>query len=447
MLRIDRCGRVAAGLFIGAFLAAPTVVAAQDECQFEGSVGANTAAEKFREVTDETPDAEAMQLYQEAYDAVAPELDGSNAVAYLMATQAQLALGNLDEALELIDTFDELAPPECGSYSENMRMNGWVRRFNAGIEAYSAGDTQTALTHFSGANAFRPDLRSYNNLALIQMETGDMVGAIETYQEGLANADESSDPEQMRSAIRGLGDALNAEGRGDEAVGAYESYLASNPDDVVIRISYALALSDAGRGDEAAEIFSGVLSRDDLTTEQWVEVGVGLYNSEDYQGSATAFGKARAGNPYNKEAMENYVNASVQANQPGPVLALADTLVTWYPYDSTNYQLLASALARADMDDRAMEVIADEEGNDIVFESVQMGGGAGGQYVVRGTIEGRGATGTLSIPFEFLSETGDVVATETLSIAAPASGNSERFEIAVTSGVPIAGFRYAKSGS
>jgi tetratricopeptide (TPR) repeat protein len=447
MSRSDRSGRVVAGLLFAAFLAAPTMLRAQEPvCEFEGSVGANTAAERFRSVEDGMPEAERLALFQEGLDAVQPELDGDNAVAYLMATQAHLELGNLDLALEYIATFDELAP-ECGEYSTNMRFNGWVQSFNMGIDAYSSGDSQMALEYFAGANKFQPDLRSYNNAALIHMELDDMASAIATYEEGLASAGDSAEPEQLQSAIRGLGDAFMSEGRGADAITAYQSYLESYPEDVVVRISYALALSDADRGAEAAEIFASVLSRDDLTTQQWVEVGVGLYNSSDFEGSATAFGKARAGNPFNKEAMENYVNASVQANRPGPVLALADTLVAWYPYDQENYQLLASALARADQEDRAMVVIAEQEAAELVFHSVQMGGGAGGTYVVRGTLEAKGASGTLTIPFEFLNSSGAIVASETLSMPAPAAGATERFELSVSSGVPIAGFRYGKSGS
>ncbi|MDH3734506.1 MAG: tetratricopeptide repeat protein [Gemmatimonadota bacterium] len=441
----DRAGRIARAVLLGVFLAVPTSVFAQETCEFEGSVGANTAAERFREITAETPDAEAMTLYQEALDAVRPELDGENAVAYLMATQAQLGLGNLDEALALIETFDELAP-ECGEYSTNMRMNGWVRRFNAGIDLYNASDLQAALENFAGANAFRSDLRSANNAALIHQELGDIDNAIATYRAGLENPGADADPAQLQSAINGLGGALLAEGRTDEALAAYDSYLQSYPDDAIVLINYALAAMDSGMTAEAGEIFSTVLSRDDLDAQQWVQVGVGLYNSEDYDGGTTAFGKGRAENPFNKEAMEGFVNASVQAGRPGPVLALADTLVQWYPYDQTNYQLLASALARADMEDRAMAVIGDQEAADIVL-TAQMGGGGGGNYVVRGTVEARGASGTLSIPFEFVDAGGAVVARETLSVPAPPEGQTESFQLNVSSGTPIAGFRYGKNGS
>jgi len=443
-LRNDRC--TALSIAIAGLLATPFSSFGQDTCEFEGSVGAATAAEVLQEIDDTTAPEAASAAFLEALGSLEREYDADNPVVYLLATQANLGLARYEEALRLIDHFDELAP-ECGEHSHTMRYNGWVNLYNGGIESYGGGDTDAALEQFALANAFWPSFRSYNNAALLQTETGDTEGAIATYREALAADMADADPEQMRSAIRGLGDLLLAEDRVDEALQAYSDHLERNPDDVVIRIRYALAMGDAGRADEAGAIFGEVMSRDDLSPQQWVEVGVGLYNSKDYENASIAFGKARAGNPYNKEAMENYVNATVLAGRPGPVLALADTLVAWYPYDQANYQLLASALARADMNERAMEIINDQEAADVVFHFVQMAPMGTGGYVVRGSLEAKGASGMLQIPFEFLDGTGQVVATETLSMPAPAAGQTESFELEVPSGSEIAGFRYRKSGS
>ena len=150
------------------------------------------------------------------------------------------------------------------------------------------------------------------------------------------------------------------------------------------------------------QIYDRILQRSDLSSAQWVEVGVGLYNSENFGDAATSFGKAREGNPFSKEGMENFVNASIQAGRPGPVIALADTLVKWYPYDATSYQLHASALARADMEDRAMEVMGEGQQTGLVFHFVQMAPSGDGTYEIQGSFETRTATGMLAIPFEFL---------------------------------------------
>ena len=146
--------------------------------------------------------------------------------------------------------------------------------------------------------------------------------------------------------------------------------------------------------------------------------------------------------------MENLVNASVQAGDVAAVLPLADTLINWYPYDQNNYQLKASALAKANQDQEAMRVLQQGETTEVTFQYVQMGQASSGQYVVQGSLQARGAAGSpLSIPFEFLGAGGEVVATETLDMQAPAAGETERFELRIDSGVPIMGFRYKKSGA
>ncbi len=429
-------------------LVAPVALSAQTEkeCEFVGSRGASAASEALQKITEESTPEETQAAYSEALEALEDELDDDNAVVLLLATQANLGLGRFDEAQTLLEKFDAMAP-ECAEHSHTLRYNGWVQLYNAGIEAYSAGDTETALQRFRQANEFLPDLRSYNNAALLYSEIGDVENAVATYREALSLETADADPEQMQSAMKGLGDVLISEGRIDEALEAYASYLEQHPDDVVIRIRYALAASEAGRADEAAQIYEEVLSRDDLTAEQWVEVGVGLYNAEDYASAATAFEKARQVNPFNKEAMENLVNASVLAGRPGPVLALADTLVTWYPYDQTNYQLLARAFADADMNDRAMDAINRSEATDVVFHFVQMAPTRSGQYIVRGSFGGRGATGQITIPFEFLDASGQVVATDTVTIEVPAEGETGTFQLTVDPGVPLAGFRYQRHAS
>jgi len=437
-----------ATLLVVGLLGAPAVLTAQEECEFEPSSAASAASEALQAIGEEATPEQETQAFMAALEALQPELESDNAVVQLLATQIYLGLERFDDAMAAIQRFEELTPPACLVHGESMRQNGWVRLYNRGIQAYNEGDSEAALASFAMASEFSHDLRSFNNAALLHMEAGDNAAAVETYQAALAGDLTDADPAQVQTAIKGLGDLLVAEGRAEEAITAYSDYLAQYPDDVVIRIRYALALSDAGRADEAAGIFEEVLSRDDLTPQQWVEVGVGLYNSSDFENAAMAFGEAREANPYNKEAMENYVNASVQAGQPEPVLPLADTLVQWYPYDEANYQLLASALAKANMDDRAMLVIGQEESNEIVFHFVQMAPAAEGSYVVRGSLEAReGVTGSVAIPFEFLDAGGQVVASETLTVEAPAAGQTQSFRLEVSPGVPVAGFRYQKSGA
>ncbi len=443
---VRRGVQTAAGVAAGLLLL-PFALSAQEECEFDASSAGSLASEALQRLTQESTDAERTEAYNEAWEALTPELDDDNPIVFLLGAQSQIGLQNFEEAMVMLERFDELASPECAHYGQDQRYNGWVQLYNDGVSAYGSGLNEEALVAFTLANAFYPDPRSYSNAALLQSEMGDNDAAIATYRAALDADISHPDPDQMRNMIRGLGELLSAEGRIDEALSAYEGFLATHPDDVVIRIRYAGVLTEQGQADESQAIYAEILGRTDLSSQQWVEVGVGLYNAENFGDAATAFGNGRQANPYNKEAMENYVNASVQAGRPGPVLGLADTLVAWYPYDATNYQLLASALAKADMDERAMEIVGQGETTDLIFHFVQMAGSADGTYVVQGSFEARTASGTVSILFEFLDASGQVVQTETLSTAAPPSGQQGSFRLEVRSGVPLAGFRYKKIGA
>lgn len=445
---MNRSGFGTVAFALVGLLAAPAAWAQEQapECEFEGSSGASEASEALQQITEESTPEAAEAAYREALGALEPELEGDNAVVYLLATQAYLGLQDFERALETIERFDALAP-ECAEHSHTLRYNGWVQLYNEGIQAYNAGDDEAALESFRLASEFHTDLRAYNNAALLQAEMGNYEGAMETYESALEADLSEADPDQVRALIRGFGDLALQEGHVETAMEAYGDYLAQYPDDVVIRIRYGLALAEAGNVEEAAPIFAEVLARDAsaLSTQQWVEVGVGLYNARDYENATAAFERARNTNPYHKEATEGYVNASVQAGRPGEVLPLADSLVLWYPYDASNHQLRASALAKAGMDQQAMEAMVEGETTDIIFHAAQMAPAGEGTYLVRGSLQGRNGGEQVTIPFEFLDASGQVVATETLTTQAPASG-SETFRIEIASDVPLAGFRYKTSG-
>lgn len=435
-------------LLLAGGLTFPAHLISQDECEFEGSEGAGAAQAAFEKITATSTEDEIVAANQEALDELSRELGGDNAIVFLFAAQATIGMGQFDQASEYLARYDEVADPECAQYGDDQRYSGWVRLYNAGVSAYGAGENEEALDIFLLANEFQPNLISFSNAALLQVEMGNNAAAMETYQAALAADIPDADPEQMRDVITGLGRLLSEEGRPAEAVEAYQNYMASYPDDVVIAIGYAGLLSEQGETEESQNIYDRILGRSDLSSAQWVEVGVGLYNSENYGDAATAFGEARASNPFSKEGMENFVNASIQAGRPGPVIALADTLVKWYPYDATSYQLHASSLARADMEDRAMEVMEVGQQTDVVFHFVQMAPTGDGAYEVQGSFEARTATGMLAIPFEFLDDTGGVVQTETLSVEAPPAGQTGTFRLQVqTTTARLAGFRYKKNGT
>lgn len=412
------------------------------ECQFEANSAAATASEAIQGLADAATAPDSVAIFTEAWEALGADLDSDNPVVPLLGAQIQMGLGNFRDAVEFLDRYDATASPECMMHGDAQRYNGWVRLYNQGVTAYSAADNEAALEAFMLANDFKPDLRTYSNAALLQSQMGDNAGAIETYQAALAADIPDADAESLRNAVGGLGDMLAAEGRADEAVQTYADYLARYPDDVVIQIRHAGVLADQGQTEESAAIYAATLERTDLTYSQWLEVGVGFYNAQNFPDAATAFGNAREGNPYNKEAMENFVNASIQSGRPGPVIALADTLTQWYPYDAMAHQLRFQALGRADMNDRAMEVMGLEQELPLSVTFAQMAAAANGRYIVQISFTNRTASGTLQITFQFVDAGGQVVTEQTHTFEADSGG----FTFEIQSDVPLAGFRYGTIG-
>ncbi len=412
------------------------------ECEFDANSAASTASEAIQRLAEAATAADSLDIFMDAWEALGSDLDSDNPVVPLLGAQIQIGLGNFPDAVAFLDRYDATAAPECMMHGEAQRYNGWVRLYNQGVTAYGASDYETALDAFMLANDFNPDLRTYSNAALLQSQLGDNAGAIETYRAALAADIPDADAESLRGIVRGLGDMLGAEGRGDEALQAYSDYLAGNPDDVVIQIRYAGVLADQGQTEESAAIYSATLERTDLTYQQWLEVGVGFYNAQNFPDAATAFGKAREGNPYNKEAMENYVNASIQSDRPGPVIALADTLTQWYPYDALAHQLRFQSLGRAAMNEQAMEAMGEEQALPLSVTFAQMAAAANGRYIVQLAFTNRTASGTLQMTFEFVDAGGQVVTEHTQSFGA----DSGSFTFEIQSDVPLAGFRYGTIG-
>ncbi|MFQ5689563.1 MAG: tetratricopeptide repeat protein [Gemmatimonadota bacterium] len=427
-------------------LTLPGLATAQEkECKLSASSAASTAADALESARTETDSEKVAAEYHKAFDAVNKVVESGtkDPTPYILAAQAAVGLGEYEKATDLLNRFVELAP-ECKEHADNTRYNAWVVLYNAGIGLYQTGDSDGALAKFETANDIWPDARSINNAALLYREKGDTAKAMDLYREVMTL---EGNLDQVRNATASLADLLNAEGRSDEAIQTYQTYVEAHPDDVVARIQYALVLSDAGQAKVAEGIFTEVLQRDDLSFEQWVQVGVGLFRNSNYKAAAEAFSKARADNPFNKEAMENLVNARIQAGQAGDAVALGDTLVQWYPYDAGNYQLLANALARTNQNARALKLMEQVDEAPISFDAIQMGAAGGDDYMVRGVVSARksGAGKALTIPFEFLGTGGQVVASKELDLQAPADNESTTFQLMVTSAEPILGFRYGKA--
>jgi tetratricopeptide (TPR) repeat protein len=417
------------------------------QCPLEANDYTNEAASQIQNARGMEDAAERAPYYQRALEQLELAIAESpnDAAALWLFGEVYVGLGDYVAADSILKRLLEVAPG-CRDQAGQTRRVGWVTSYNEGLQAFAAGDMTTALAAFEKANVIQQDARSYNNAAFIYHELGETEKAIETYRTSMEVATE---PEPRRAAIINLAELLTSVQRVAEAVEIYEIYTANYPDDAFARINYAVLLAQAGEPQRSAELFAELRQREDYTFEEWNELGVGLLRVGAFVEAIPIFNRARELEPFNKYVMANLVDAQVEARQYAEALPLADTLVTWYPYAGAQYGPLANCLSRTGKAGDALMYLQIKEGLPFEFEGVNLTGGSDGRYVVRGQVIGRGGLvgERITVPFEFVGQNGEVVATGELEFLAPPADVGRTIRLEVESETPIAGFRYSRAES
>ncbi len=436
---------IAMALAAGA-VAPADLTAQEDECRLVSKASTEGAVEKLT-TAGETPDPAAQRaLFAEALEDLQSEIqDDDDPTALWLAAEANIGLGDLEAADALLIRFVG-TNPACQERSDNSRFNAWATAYNEAIQHYQAGDMDEALAAFVSANAIKKDSRAFNNAGLLYQNLDDQEAAIEQFQ-GAVEADDPSD--QARDASLNLAEALRSAGRAAEAIEMLRLFAEAHQNDVMAEMNYAVALTIEGDPAAAQPTFTKLLSRDDLTLEQWNQVGVGLYEAESFEDAVTAFQKARALNPYDRDALNNLATSALEAGDIELAAELSRLLVERYPYDFDAYTLLANTASKTENAALALQIIQERGGLAFSLENVQLRERGENAYVVEGLVMGRSeeAGGQVTVPIEFLDEQGEVAGTEHLQLVIPANGETEIFQVELTSGVPIAGFRFQKVAS
>lgn len=436
-------------LAVGAVAVGATGLEAQEEgaqeCQLEGTEVTRQAEElidRAVELDTLAPD-QSRDNYRQALTRVrlAMKQNEKDATARWLAARAQVGLGDFAAADSLFDAFVEMKPG-CRNLVQSARNNAWVTTYNAGIRAYQSGDDSSALASFERANVIYDDPRSLNNAALLHQQRGNAERAEELYRHSVEIAEDTA---QYRAATINLAELLRGQGRTEESMEIYRSYLQDRPGDVTATINYGVGLRTAGQPDSAQAVFARLLERDDLTFQQWFNTGLGLLESQSYEGARMAFRKAREVEPYSKLAMQNLAQVNLALGEFGRAAAISDSLVNWYPYQKDLYRTLMQSHDRQGNTQRVQQVLPQIQGMPLEIPQSSMVQRAEGAWRVQGQIGAGSAAGqTVTIPFEFFDRNGNPVVTRELTVQVPAQGQMRSFQVDVTADQPIAGFRYGE---
>ncbi len=418
------------------------------------------------------------------------QADSMNPKLYLQAGQAAIGLEEWTRADSLLNKALDLYP----GYQDRItseREEAWVTAYNTGADALQAGDTERALRYFQGANTIykgRPE--AMLAVGSVQMQLGNASDAADAYREALDILN-GPPPERLdEEAAEGWARdrqvaAFNAaqlmaqSGRFSEAAEVLESFLDNNAHlldaATELRAKTALAgfMAQAGRADEAAQLYDEIFSRQDLTSVDYFQVGIGFFNTGDYARAAQAFTRSAELNPYSRDALLNLVQSyysealELEKEDQTPerdqqLMEIYDNLLDAarkvQALDPLNRNLLSFMLrslrAKADLAEASEAEELTRQTQELYREYQNQPYGISDVGVAITQDDRARVTGQLAnlsgnagdqvqIHFALVDEEGNVVADDTISVTVPEQGTSTSFStILDAAGGTFAGWEY-----
>jgi tetratricopeptide (TPR) repeat protein len=434
----------------------------------------------------------AVGYYEQALSAAlnAIERDPTNPRAYLLAGQASAGTADWVQADTMFTRAQELSP-RLAEQVDSERHEGWVMAYNYGAEALNEGDVELAIQHFHGADRLyqrRPEARLA--LAHLYVRQADAEGAIAAYEGALEILDgpapEGTTPEQLAAwaedrhvAIFNLASLLAETGRHGDAVDLMSQFLAeAGPSlDSATRLramtAQAAYLVQAGRDDEAEVLYREIMERPDLDADDYFHIGVGLFNSGDYEAAANAFGRSAELNPYSRDAhlnlVQSYYSSALELEREDrtperdarlhelyqQVIEGSDRVFEFDPYNRNllsfvlrAYQGKAAISSPEEVQrltQRVQALVREFEAQPYEVSNIQFTPAPNEQVRIAGTLTNLGTSpgATVTLRFEILDENGNVADGSSTQVTVPGEDERVQFSLLVNmEGYQMAGWRY-----
>jgi tetratricopeptide (TPR) repeat protein len=372
---------------------------------------------------------------------------------YFIAGQALAAMGQFAEADEMWREAERIYP----AYElevEPEREQAWVEAFNAGVEAYQGGDTAGAVTAWTNAHMIYPVRpEAAQNMAILLTQDGQYDEAIRAYRAGLEalervpatrimDEEELTSREEARAFMsENLSQLLLFTDQYAEAEALLRAQVQADPDNIDAQANLATALSRLGREDEANQIYSRLLSAQGVPIAQLFNIGVSLFNAQEYLRAAEAFARVTQQHPNNRDAWYNQANALYAAEAWAELTPVAQQLVRVDPLNENSALILARAHREQERNQDALAALQRVQSLPVFLDELQMRPSASAT-TIRGRVIGNdAAAGTpVRIRFVFYGETGNELGSEMVTVNAPAREQGTNFE--GTFGQAATAFRY-----
>jgi tetratricopeptide (TPR) repeat protein len=333
----------------------------------------------------------------------------------------------------------------------------------------------------------RPEARLNLGAFYAQQEQNDKAieafrGALEILRDPAnAVADEAvkkewADNEEM--AALNLAQLLGMADRHAEAEQVYRDYIARYPDHLNAQVSLATTLSEQGKAKEAADIYAKLNARTDLTDANYLMIGVGLFQADDFEAAAAAFRNAVGKNAHSRDGYYNLAQSQLMragkledARKEAKGEAAKATEAQLVPvyeeivkatekvrefdpfnrdiliYTARAYQslsqLTADAKVRAEITSKVQAAVKEYEAFpfEVTDVSIQT---ADNEVRVSGMVKNHkvAAGQPIVLRFTVLAAGGAAAGTEQVTVTAPAADGTAQFRITIPTSAEMAGWKY-----
>ncbi len=372
---------------------------------------------------------------------------------------AGIGLGDYQEAGEHFDHAVELRP----LYEFDLvgvREAAWIDQYQAATPYVQSGDYETAATYFENAAAIY-DGRPEANITLGQIyaQLRDHDRAIENMDAAMAFM-ETDAVAQMDSATIASWEEQTAElpllraqvladaGRFDEAVGTYRQMSAADPTNMDLKRGLAQILTEMGNETEATAIYDEMLTMDGLSAQDLFIIGVGFYQSSDYDRAVDAFSAAAGVSVNDRDAIELWARSLQLAESFDELPAIAERWIDLDPNGGNAYLMLAQAANQAGDSETTQMAIQTLDGLDVTVDNLQMQRIGNGGARVSGSVTNKklSAGASVSIRFTFYSDNGSPIGSVTESVSVADTDVAQDFELQFDSAEQVGGYGYEVVG-
>lgn len=392
----------------------------------------------------------------------------------------------------------EALKPECKEDIGLWRRVVWVPTFNAGVAAWQANNTDSAIASFRRANAMLPnEPTGYKYIATLFFNSGNADSAVIYFRKTATVA--ATDPkfaQDRKDALYNLARIEQSRQHWAEAEATYREYLTSYPNDPEVVTALGSILMQRGNKDSAFAIYKQVIARADSMgyfplLRAGVEISQGVPDEPDtaaagrdcrtaarsarpaltparirarcdsvtagaaraYEASAQeAFNLAAQAldaslklNPYYRETLIHRANTALGQKNPATSLEYSRRLIAIDPMNRQSIQVMAYAQRASGKVDSALHYFRMHDSTLIADVTISQFDSADGGRDLKGLVTNPRPTPSpaLGFVFEFVNISGEVVATDTVRVAPIQPQQSQVFE-SHPKGAGIIAWRYRK---